>query len=74
MLSCQFSGDELKQTVSIVVDLASVLDPDGVDVYFLNREPMLHVRNSSELENIFVMEPEGREDILDSSSYMTTIG
>jgi hypothetical protein len=50
----------LKQTVSIVVDLASVLDPDGVDVYFLNREPMLHVRNSSELENIFVMEPEGQ--------------
>ncbi|CAF4080796.1 unnamed protein product [Rotaria sp. Silwood2] len=35
--------DELKQTVSIVVDLASILDPDGVDVYFLNREPMLHV-------------------------------
>jgi hypothetical protein len=54
-----FSGDELKQTVSIVVDLASVLDPDGVDIYFLNREPMFHVRNSSELENIFVMEPEG---------------
>jgi hypothetical protein len=54
-----FSGDELKQTVSIVVDLASVLDPDGVDIYFLNREPMFHVRSSSELENIFVMEPEG---------------
>ncbi|CAF4501723.1 unnamed protein product [Rotaria sp. Silwood2] len=29
--------DELKQTVSIVVDLASTLDPNGVDVYFLNR-------------------------------------
>ena len=52
-------GDELKQTVSIVVDLASVFDPDGVDVYFLNREPMLHVRNSSELETIFALEPEG---------------
>ncbi len=55
-----FPGDELKQTVSIVVDLASVLDPDGVDIYFLNREPMLHVRSSSELETIFAMEPEGR--------------
>jgi len=54
-----FAGDELKQTVSIVVDLASVLDPDGVDVYFLNREPMFHVRNSSELENLFAMAPEG---------------
>jgi len=55
-----FSGDELKQIASIVVDLASIFDPDGVDIYFLNREPMLHVRNSSELENMFAMEPEGR--------------
>ncbi|CAF1320800.1 unnamed protein product [Adineta ricciae] len=56
--------DELKQTVSIVVDLASVFDPDGVDVYFLNREPMLHVRNSSELETIFALEPEGSTPIV----------
>ncbi|CAF3342735.1 unnamed protein product [Rotaria sp. Silwood2] len=35
--------DELKQTLSIVVDLASTLDPDGVDVYFLNREPMYNI-------------------------------
>lgn len=35
-------------TTSIVVDLASVLDSDGVDVYFLNHESMLHVHNSSE--------------------------
>ncbi|UJR32554.1 hypothetical protein I4U23_020015 [Adineta vaga] len=56
--------DELKQTVSIVVDLASVFDPDGVDVYFLNREPMLHVRNSSELEMIFALEPEGSTPIV----------
>ncbi len=67
-----FAGDELKQTVSIVVDLASILDPDGVDVYFLNREPMLHVRNSSELDNIFAMEPEGWWEKLDSSS-MTVV-
>ncbi|CAF1475441.1 unnamed protein product, partial [Rotaria sordida] len=31
--------EELKKTVSIVVDLASTLDPDGVDLYFLNRKP-----------------------------------
>jgi len=61
----------LKQTVSIVVDLASVIDPDGVDVYFLNREPMFHVRNSSELENIFAMEPEGKKKF--GSSSMTIV-
>ena len=53
------SGDELKQTVSIVVDLASVLDPDGVDIYFLNREPMLNVRSSEELIPMFAVPPEG---------------
>ncbi|CAF1038342.1 unnamed protein product [Adineta ricciae] len=56
--------DELKQTVSIVVDLASILDSDGVDVYFLNREPMLNVRSSSDLEFIFAMEPEGATPIV----------
>jgi hypothetical protein len=55
----RFSGDELKHTVSIVVDLASVLDPDGVDVYFLNREPMLNVRSSQELIPMFAVPPEG---------------
>ena len=53
------SGDELKQTVSIVVDLATVLDPDGVDIYFLNREPMFNVRNSQELVHTFAVPPEG---------------
>jgi hypothetical protein len=52
-------GDELKQTVSIVVDIASVLDPDGVDIYFLNREPLFHVRNSAELIPVFAVPPAG---------------
>ncbi|CAF3630852.1 unnamed protein product [Adineta steineri] len=55
--------DELKETVSIVVDLASVFDPDGIDVYFLNRESMVNVRKSSELENIFAMEPEATDGV-----------
>ena len=52
-------GDELKQTVSIVVDLASVFDPDGVDIYFLNREPVFHVRSSEELAPVFAVPPGG---------------
>ncbi|CAF0816623.1 unnamed protein product [Adineta ricciae] len=49
----------LQKTVSIVVDLASTLDPNGVDVYFLNRDPVLHVRNSKELVATFAEEPSG---------------
>ncbi|CAF4710815.1 unnamed protein product [Rotaria sp. Silwood2] len=52
-----FRGNELKQTVSIVVDLASTLDPDGLDVYFLNREPMYNVQSSEELTNTIISGP-----------------
>ncbi|CAF1226567.1 unnamed protein product [Rotaria sordida] len=55
--------DELKQTVSIVVDLASSLDPNGVDIYFLNRDPIFHVRNSSELIPIFAVPPEATDGV-----------
>ncbi|CAM4785030.1 unnamed protein product [Rotaria magnacalcarata] len=56
--------EELKKIVSIVVDLASTLDPDGVDVYFLNRKPALNVRSSKELTNIFAIPPNGLTPIV----------
>ncbi|CAF2932478.1 unnamed protein product [Rotaria sp. Silwood2] len=56
--------EELKKTVSIVVDLASTLDPDGVDVYFLNRKPLLHVHNSKELVSTFAIPPNGATPIV----------
>lgn len=51
--------DELQQTVSIVVDLAATLDSDGIDIYFLNRSPLLHVNNSSQLYETFGKLPNG---------------
>ncbi|CAF3723886.1 unnamed protein product [Adineta steineri] len=51
--------DELRRTVSIVVDIASVFDPDGVDIFFLNREPMRNVKNAEELKPVFAMPPSG---------------
>ncbi|CAF3587554.1 unnamed protein product, partial [Adineta steineri] len=56
--------DQLKKIVSIVVDLASALDPDGIDIYFLNRQPILNVRSSAELGNVFAMLPEGSTPIV----------
>ncbi|CAF0937588.1 unnamed protein product, partial [Didymodactylos carnosus] len=56
--------DELKQTVSIVVDIASVMDPDGVDIYFLNRQPLFHVKNSTELITTFAVPPAGPTPIV----------
>ena len=51
--------DELKQIVSVVVDLAATVDPDGIDVYFLNRRPLLHVTDASQLNETFSYLPNG---------------
>lgn len=51
--------DELKELVSIVVDLAATLDSDGVDVFFLNRQPLLHITDASQLQETFSQPPNG---------------
>ncbi|UJR15300.1 hypothetical protein I4U23_002253 [Adineta vaga] len=51
--------DELRQTVSIVVDIASVFDPDGVDIFFLNRESKRGVKSAEELIPVFSVPPAG---------------
>lgn len=51
--------DELKQITSIIVDLASTLDSDGVDVFFLNRAALLRIHDSSQLNETFSQLPDG---------------
>ena len=51
--------DELKQITSIIIDLASTLDSDGVDVFFLNRPALLRVHDSSQLQDTFSVLPVG---------------
>ena len=62
--------DELRQVVSVVVDLASTLNPDGVDIYFLNRPPLLHVTDSSELHGTFSRFPNGPTLLTRTLSYV----
>ncbi|CAF1024423.1 unnamed protein product [Rotaria sp. Silwood1] len=56
--------DELRQTVSIVVDIASVFDPNGVDIFFLNRQPMRNVKNVEQLVPVFAIPPAGPTPIV----------
>jgi hypothetical protein len=56
--------DELRQTVSIVVDIASVFDPDGIDIFFLNRQSMHNVKNAEELIPVFAVPPAGPTPIV----------
>jgi len=62
--------DELKQIVSIVIDLAATVDPDGIDIYFLNRQPLLHVTDSSQLDETFSRLPNGPTPISRVLSYV----
>ncbi|CAF5040089.1 unnamed protein product, partial [Rotaria magnacalcarata] len=47
--------DELRQTVSIVVDIATVFDPNGIDIFFLNRQPLRNVKNAEQLAPAFAV-------------------
>ena len=51
--------DELRSTVSLMVSLAALLDDDGVDIYFLNRPPLLQVRDASTVTSAFQRPPSG---------------
>ena len=49
--------NELKQFSSNAIALASAFDPDGVDVYFLNRPKVSNVKSIAQLEQVFLKEP-----------------
>ncbi len=52
---------EAQRSAKIIVDIASVFDPDGVDIYYLNRSPILNVHDATELDShpIFSRYPDG---------------
>merc|ERR1712218_448897 len=54
--------DEMQQTLAQLLDIASCFDSSGVDVFFLNRPPVLGVKDSSDpnLRASFSNPPAGR--------------
>ena len=55
--------EELKRTASIVVDIAGLMDPTGIDIYFLNREPLFNVKYSAQVAPAFYNPPKGGTSI-----------
>lgn len=51
--------DDLCQTVSLVLGLATCLDKTGVDIYFLNRPPLLNVVDVAQVNECFQFPPQG---------------
>jgi len=50
---------ELKQTVKILTEITTVFDPNGVDIYFLNRPPLTNVTDHSIITQAFDNPPNG---------------
>ncbi|KAI8607933.1 hypothetical protein BC830DRAFT_1174857 [Chytriomyces sp. MP71] len=52
--------DELVHTVKTVCEISSLLDADGIDLWFANREPVKGITGmSAAIEDAFVAPPEG---------------
>ena len=42
---------EAQNSLRIITDIASIFDPSGIDIYYLNRQPIRNVFSSEELNN-----------------------
>ena len=51
--------DEMKQAAVIITEVASCLDADGVDVFFLNRPPIRGVTSANQITVAFQYPPQG---------------
>lgn len=56
----QSRWEELKDRIGVIIELGTVLDPDGIDIYFLNREAIPSVRTPDDvrLVNTFAHFPD----------------
>ncbi|CAF3893340.1 unnamed protein product [Adineta steineri] len=51
--------DELREFVRIILEIGIIFDESGVDIYFLNREPILNVKNPETIDHAFAKSPYG---------------
>lgn len=51
--------EELKDFVKIILEVGTIFDPRGVDIYFLNRRPFYHVKNPNYVDEMFEQPPRG---------------
>ena len=51
--------DELRAIVQIIIEIGVIFDSNGVDVHFLNRQPMLNVTDARQVVESFIQRPGG---------------
>ena len=54
--------DELQYFAKISVEIASIFEPDGSSVYFLNRQPspLQNVKTANDINHYFNDKPQGK--------------
>lgn len=50
---------ELKKLASVIIDFVTAINPDGLDIYFLNRPKLSNVTTTAGLQNAFNIPPNG---------------
>ncbi|CAF1305178.1 unnamed protein product [Rotaria sp. Silwood1] len=51
--------DELRLIVEVVLEIGSIFNSSGIDVYFLNRPPLFNVSDLGHIDQAFAFEPDG---------------
>ncbi|CAF4244470.1 unnamed protein product, partial [Rotaria sp. Silwood2] len=51
--------DELRLIVEVIIEIGSIFNSSGIDVYFLNRPPLLNVSDLGYIDQAFTFEPHG---------------
>ena len=62
--------DELRDIVKIILQIGTVFDRNGVDVYFLNRPPILKVTDPDAIDESFEEDPYGYSDLATALDYI----
>ena len=55
--------EQLKHVVRIVIDIATIFIDDGVDLFFLNREPKYNIKNVIDIDTILTSNQSGRKPL-----------
>lgn len=51
--------NELCKIIKIITKIAALFDSNGVDIYFLNRDPILNVKDAAVIDQKFQIPPSG---------------
>lgn len=62
--------DELKDVVSKVIEISTIYDENGIDIYFLNRRPIYNVKSLELVNRIFSNSPYGSTPLTDNLQYI----